>query len=153
MSKPDNQTRLDDFLPYLLSVTSNAVSNRIAAEYFSRFGLKITEWRIMAVLGDKDSATQRELTDLTLMDKVAVNRACKSLEDQSLASRIPNENDGRSHHLELTGEGRAMHSEIMPLALDMESRLFSALSDTEQTQFKALLARIKKQAGEFTSNS
>ena len=36
-----DQTRLADFLPYLLSVTSNAVSDRIADEYRARFGLKI----------------------------------------------------------------------------------------------------------------
>lgn len=41
---------LDDFLPYQLSTASNAVSDLIASEYKSRFGLKIPEWRVMAVL-------------------------------------------------------------------------------------------------------
>ncbi|HNN57079.1 MAG TPA: MarR family transcriptional regulator, partial [Novosphingobium sp.] len=56
-----DQTRLADFLPYLLSVTSNAVSDRIADEYRARFGLKIPEWRVMAVLGDAGAQTQRDL--------------------------------------------------------------------------------------------
>ncbi len=42
---------LDNFLPYRLSIASNALSERIAAEYQNRFGLKIPEWRLMAVLG------------------------------------------------------------------------------------------------------
>jgi hypothetical protein len=42
---------LDNFLPYRLSIASNALSSRIAAEYENRFGLKIPEWRLMAVLG------------------------------------------------------------------------------------------------------
>ena len=78
--------RLADFLPYQLSVASNAVSTRIAEQYRNRFGLKTTEWRIMAVLGDSGAHTQRELCQLTLMDKVPVNRACKALEDRGLAA-------------------------------------------------------------------
>lgn len=140
------QPRLADFLPYLLSIASNAVSDRIADEYRARFGLKIPEWRVMAVLGDSGSRTQRELAGATRMDKVAVNRACKVLEDRGLAARSPNARDGRSHHLELTEAGHAVHAEIMPLALEMERHLFSALSAMERSQFKALLARVFDQA-------
>ncbi|MFO1254485.1 MAG: MarR family winged helix-turn-helix transcriptional regulator [Sphingomonadaceae bacterium] len=145
---PSKQARLADFLPYLLSVTSNVVSDRIAAEYSSRFGLKIPEWRVMAVLGDSDAHTQRDLVGATRMDKVAVNRACKVLEDRGLIARSPNARDGRSHHLELTATGREVHGAIMPLALKMEQQLFAALSAAEQETFKDLLARIRKQAGD-----
>ena len=142
---PD-QTRLADFLPYLLSVTSNAVSDRIADEYRARFGLKIPEWRVMAVLGDAGPLTQRELVGATRMDKVAVNRACKVLEERGLLARSPNARDGRSHHLELTAAGRSVHGEIMPIALEMERRLFAPLSTSEVQTFKGLLARIHAQA-------
>ncbi|MET0588451.1 MAG: MarR family winged helix-turn-helix transcriptional regulator [Novosphingobium sp.] len=142
---PATISRLADFLPYLLSVTSNAVSGKIAGEYESRFGLKIPEWRVMAVLGDAGSLTQRDLVGATLMDKVAVNRACKVLEQRGLATRSPNASDGRSHHLELTQAGSAMHGEIMAIALDMESRVFSALSSDERRDFKAMLGRLRSQ--------
>lgn len=140
--------RLADFLPYLLSITSNAVSDRIADEYRARFGLKIPEWRVMAVLGDSGAQTQRQLVGATRMDKVAVNRACKVLEERGLIARSPNTADGRSHHLELTAAGKGVHAEIMPIALDMERRLFSALSSAEQGTFKDLLARIARQAAQ-----
>ena len=143
------KARLADFLPYLLSVTSNVVSDRIADEYRTRFELKIPEWRVMAVLGDAGAMTQRSLVGATRMDKVAVNRACKVLEERGLIARSPNDRDGRSHHLELTAAGQAMHGQIMPIALDMERRLFAALSPDERTQFKALLARIGEAAGQM----
>lgn len=143
---PPKQTRLAEFLPYLLSITSNAVSDRIADEYRARFGLKIPEWRVMAVLGDCGDATQRQLVIATRMDKVAVNRACKVLEERGLLTRSPNARDGRSHHLELTAAGRGVHGEIMPIALDMEHRLFDPLSADERLQFRALLARIFERA-------
>jgi len=145
------QARLADFLPYLLSITSNAVSDRIAAEYSARFGLKIPEWRVMAVLGDSGAHTQRELVGTTRMDKVAVNRACKVLEERGLIARSPNARDGRSHHLELTATGREVHGAIMPIALKMEQQLFGALSAAERTTFKDLLTRIRAQASDKES--
>ena len=135
--------RLSDFLPYRLSITSNAVSGRIAQEYRTRFGLSVPEWRVMAVLGDSGAMTQRDLTRLTLMDKVAVNRACRVLEERGLAYRRPNAQDGRSHHLDLTESGTRMRDEIMPLALEMERRLFSNFTREEVAQFRSLLERIR----------
>jgi DNA-binding MarR family transcriptional regulator len=114
-----------------------------------RFGLKIPEWRVMAVLGDAGPQTQRSLVGATRMDKVAVNRACKVLVDRGLVTRSPNADDGRSHHIELTAAGRAVHGEIMPLALEMERRLFASLSAAERKDFKALLARITARVAEL----
>jgi len=139
-------TSLSQFLPYQLSLASNAVSGRIAVEYRQRWGLSIPEWRVMAVLGDVGALTQRDLTRRTLMDKVAVNRACKGLEERALAERTPNEADGRSHLLDLTAEGREMYSEIMPLARQMEQRLFDGFSEEELALFRTLLDRARKQA-------
>lgn len=137
---------LSRFLPYQLSLTSNAVSGRIAMEYRQRWSLSIPEWRVMAILGDAGANTQRDLTKRTLMDKVAVNRACKGLEDRGLAQRTPNEQDGRSHLLELTDAGLEMHAEIMPLALEMEQRMFAGFTPEELDLFRALLERARVQA-------
>ena len=143
---------LSRFLPYQLSLASNAVSNRIAMEYRQRWGLSIPEWRVMAVVGDAGAMTQRDLTKRTLMDKVAVNRACKVLEERGLAQRTPNEQDGRSHLLDLTADGRDMHAEIMPLALEMESKLFEGFSEDELELFRALLLRSREQAEVLTGD-
>jgi DNA-binding MarR family transcriptional regulator len=135
-------SRLADFLPYRLSTTSNAVSGRIAQEYRSRFGLSVPEWRVMAVLGDAGAMTQRELTQHTVMDKVAVNRACKVLEDRNLIRRSPNESDGRSHHLELTEEGCAMHGQIWPQAVDIYEKIFASLTPRETERLRAILDKL-----------
>ncbi|WP_088307173.1 MarR family winged helix-turn-helix transcriptional regulator [Novosphingobium sp. B 225] len=148
---PAAKSRLTDFLPYLMSVSTNAVSDMVAAQYQARFGLKIPEWRVMAVLGDAGPQTQRQLVGATRMDKVAVNRACKVLEERCLIQRSPNASDGRSHHLELTPAGRAVHEEIMPLALGIEKRLFAVLSVQERKDFKAMLARINEQVCKLES--
>ena len=138
--------RLANFLPYQLSIASNAVSDLIAERYRKRFALKVNEWRVMAILGDGGAQTQRALTAATLMDKVAVNRACKVLEDRGLIARVPNLSDGRSHLLELTGEGRSIHAEVMPLAIATEGELFEGFTPEECEQFRALLDRMYARA-------
>lgn len=138
----DTQTRLSDFIPYRLAITSNAVSSLISGEYHSEFGLKIPEWRIMAVLGDAGPLTQRDLVGATLMDKVAVNRACKMLGERNLVARSPNEADGRSHHLWLTDQGRAMYDRIWPNALSTYEKIFAALSPTETVKLRTLLDKL-----------
>ena len=141
-----NSTRLADFMPYRMSITSNAVSSLIAGEYRSEFGLKIPEWRIMAVLGDAGSLTQRDLVRATLMDKVAVNRACKVLEERGFVQRSPNEQDGRSHHLELTPSGRDMHDKIWPQAFETYEKIFSAITPRELEKLRAILDKLLKAA-------
>ncbi|WP_033924816.1 MarR family winged helix-turn-helix transcriptional regulator [Sphingomonas sp. 35-24ZXX] len=145
-------TRLADFLPYRISITSNAVSDLIAREYRTRFGLKIPEWRVMAVLGDVGEATQRELVAATRMDKVAVNRATKTLGERALIQRAPNMQDGRSHHLALTSAGQALYAEIMPLALEMEAQVLAVLDDAEQAQLATLLGKLLRRADDLTDD-
>ena len=148
----NQKTPLSEFLPYQLSITSNAVSGRIALEYRQRFGLSVPEWRVMAVLGDAGPLTQRDLTRLTLMDKVAVNRACKVLEERGLASRQPNAHDGRSHLLELTETGLRMRDEIMPRALEMDRRLFASFAPEEVAQFRSLLDRVRGEVDDLDAD-
>lgn len=150
---PDPQTRLSDFIPYRMAITSNAVSGLISGEYHTEFGLKIPEWRIMAVLGDAGRFIQRDLVHATLMDKVAVNRACKALGERALIARSPNAADGRSHHLELTVAGRAMYDKIWPHAFATYEKIFAALSPSETTKLRALLDKLLAAVRTIEGNS
>ena len=146
MTKGKQQLKLAEFLPYQLSITSNAVSDLIARAYRGRFALKIPEWRLMAVLGEVSSATQRELVAATAMDKVTVNRASKALEDRGLIARAPNAADGRSHHLGLTDTGRELYEQIVPLALSVEAEL---VNSDEAKALEAMLARLRARVAEL----
>ncbi len=150
---PKPKLILSEFLPYQLSITSNAVSDLIANSYRGRFGLKVPEWRLMAVLGERDSATQRELVAATAMDKVTVNRATKVLEDRDLIGRAPNKHDGRSHHLALTGTGRELYDQIVPLAQAMERQLERALEPGDADRLQLILARLRQVVAEIGSDT
>lgn len=144
-----NKLSLGEFLPYQLSITSNAVSDLIARTYRGRFALKVPEWRLMALLGERESATQRELVTTTAMDKVTVNRASKALEERGLIGRAPNAADGRSHHLALTSTGRELYDQIVPLALAMEAELETILGSDEAQVLQQMLAKLRNKVGEL----
>jgi DNA-binding MarR family transcriptional regulator len=138
---------LADFLPYQLSVASNAVSQLIAREYEARFGLNIPEWRLIAVLGQNIKSngqpqTQTSLVDSTRMDKVTVSRATKALVDRGLLLREPSLTDGRSHHLRLSDVGIALYQDIVPAARRIEQSILAEFPAQQQKLLGTLLADI-----------
>ena len=141
--------RLDDFVPFRLSVASNAVSGVIARAYQRRFGLKVAEWRVIAVLAERDGLTSQEIVERTVMDKVTVSRAVQALIERGLVGRRPHDADRRSHRLSLTGEGRSLHEEVAPLALEFERAVLSGLSEAERDQLSRLLRRLEAAASEL----
>lgn len=143
-SKPERDAlRLDAFLPYLLSVASNRVSDAIAETYRALFGLRIPEWRLIAVLAESDGLTQQALGAATRMDKVSVSRAAATLTERGLVGRAPNPADQRSHSLTLTAAGRALYAEVAPKALEIEGRIFGGFTQAETAALKAALNRIE----------
>lgn len=138
--------KLDQFLPYRLSIASNAVSDAIATAYRTLFGLRIPEWRLVAVLAEDGAMSQQALCGRTRMDKVTVSRAAIALADRRLVERTPNPKDQRSHLLALTGEGWALYEQVAPKALELERRVFDGIDPDEIESFRAMLARLEAAA-------
>ena len=99
---------LHDFLPYRLSIASNAVSDRVAHVYQARFGLKIPEWRVIAVVAEQGHTTQAGLVAATQMDKMTISRAVVALVERGLLARTEAA-DRRTLELALTAEGKALN--------------------------------------------
>lgn len=140
---------LDRFLPYRLSVASNAVSARIAQSYRKRFGLKVPEWRLVAILAEHEKMTPQEIGRAGELDKITVSRAAAALIDRGLVAQHRNPGDGRSHFLSLTRSGRSLYDEIAPLALAMEADLLASFTVEERKTLEGLLRRIEAAATDF----
>lgn len=135
--------KLDDFLPYRLSVASNMVSEAVATAYRTLFGLRIPEWRLVAVLAEDGAMSQQALCGRTRMDKVTVSRAAIGLVDRGLVVREPNPDDQRSHLLKLSDQGWALYEQVAPKALDLERRIFDGIDPAELERFRAMLERLE----------
>lgn len=141
--------KLDAYLPYRLSVASNAVSGLIARAYQDRFGLTVPQWRLICVLAEDGGLTQGQIVARTVMDKVTVSRAAQGLLKRRLIVRSEHHADGRSHVLALTEAGAGLHAEIAPLALAYEAALIAGLAPDEVALLKRLLSRLQSAAGQL----
>ena len=137
---------LDHFIPYRLSVASNAVSARISQSYRRKFGLKIPEWRLIAILAEQDSMTPLDIGKAGELDKITVSRAAAALIERGLVQQRKHPGDGRSHFLSLTSDGRALYREIAPIALATEANLLACFSAEERSLLDGLLRRIERSA-------
>ena len=133
---------LEQFLPYRLSVLSNRISGAIAREYSQRFGLGVTEWRVMAVLGRYPDLSAGEVAQRTAMDKVAVSRAVASLLEAGRLQRDIHGDDRRRSVLRLSPAGHAIYDEVAPLALAFERNLLGDMEAAERALLFRLLDRL-----------
>ena len=136
------QLILESFIPYRLSVLSNRMSQTIATQYQKRFGLAVTEWRVMAVLGRFSDLSANEVAERTAMDKVAVSRAVARLLERDLIRREIHSDDRRRSVLALSEVGYSVYDEIVPMALACEQRLIGTLDQAERATLDRLLVKL-----------
>jgi DNA-binding MarR family transcriptional regulator len=151
MNKP-RSLQLAEFLPYRLSIASNMVSDVIANTYRALFGLSIPEWRLIAILAERDGLSQFGLGAATRMDKVTVSRAAVGLVERGLVKRALNPEDRRSNLLSLSAEGRALYEQIAPKALAFEDAILRDFTREEIDQLKAMLQRLQDVALQLERN-
>jgi DNA-binding MarR family transcriptional regulator len=133
--------RLEDFLPYRLSVAANRVSRLFARRYSETFGLSIPEWRVLAIVGRFDSLSPSTVGEWSAMDKVKVSRAAASLVARGLLRQSPDPRDGRGRLLRLTRRGVTVYGGMVPLACELEGQLAAGMSRSE---WSALLRALDK---------
>lgn len=133
---------LERFLPYRLSVVSNHISQTIADAYAERFGISITEWRVLAVLGRYPELSATGVAERTAMDKVAVSRAVARLLKTGMIDRKIHDSDRRRSVLRLSAAGYRIYDQVAPMALDYERRLLAGFSDAERATLARLIDRL-----------
>lgn len=149
MTDRGKDLRLDAFLPYRLSITSNRVSEAVATTYRALFGLRIPEWRLISVLAEGDGLSQQALGRATRMDKVTVSRAAIALADRGLITRASDASDKRAARLSLSESGRALYDQVAPKALAIEAELFAEFATEELSAFRDMLDRVEAAAAKL----
>ncbi len=138
--------KLERFLPYRLSILSNKVSSVIADIYKDKFAISITEWRIMAVLGEYPDISADEISAKTQIEKSILSRSVSKLLKRKLIERDMAEDDRRRSVIRLSATGKSVYDEIVPLSYDYERELLKCLSQQEQAQFSALIDQLYEHA-------
>lgn len=137
---------LERFLPYRLSILSNCISGIIAETYKDKFALSITEWRIMAVLGEYPGSSADEVSVKTQTEKSIVSRALQKLLARHLVSREVHESDRRRQNLSLTKTGLEIYQQVVPVSYGYEDRLQECFTKEERDMFDRLIDRLYEHA-------
>jgi DNA-binding MarR family transcriptional regulator len=134
--------KLERFLPYRLVVAATLGSRALARIYSRHFGISIPEWRVLAMLGQFDKLTARDVGELSHMHKTKVSRAVNALAERGLLDKSPNRDDRREAFLALSGPGRRIYDQIAPMALSFEQRLMDDIPTAEMQAFERVLSTL-----------
>lgn len=134
--------KLERFLPYRLVVSATLASRALARIYNHHFGISIPEWRVMAMLGQFDRLTARDVGELSHMHKTKVSRAVTGLAERGLVEKTPNRDDRREAFLSLTAPGRRIYDQVAPLALAFEKSLIDDIPPGEMQAFERVLSTL-----------
>jgi len=141
--------KLPEFIAYKLAVFSTDVSRSMAQLYSGRFNLSRQEWRVMAVLGEREGLSAKEIAQDSTLDKTQVSRATASLLKEGLIQREEDDQDRRHLRHKLSRKGHNIFREIVPLVLAREEYILSTLSDAETTELYRLIDKVHSKALEL----
>lgn len=133
---------LNNYAPALLTFLANKLTVGANALYRGKFGVGVTEWRIMALLAIEAPIPAARICQVIGLDKGPVSRCLAGMEEAGLVRVKPDRNDARLRPVALTAAGRRMHDRIIKLALDREAKLLSCLNAAERKTLLALLNRL-----------
>ena len=138
--------QLERYLPYRLSILSNRISGKIAETYSDKFGLSVTQWRIMAVVGEYPDISADEVSAKTQIEKSMLSRAITKLLQRKLLIRDVDPSDKRRSMLQLTDTGWDVYQEVVPISYAYEKELLTCFSAQEREQFSVLVDRLYQQS-------
>lgn len=122
---------LSRFLPFRVTSLAEGMSRSLAQRYRRPFDVTVPEWRILATLNQKTKLTAGELKSETSMEKPRVSRALTKMEKRGVIKRVPDLEDQRITHIQLTPRGRGLYKKIEPVAIAWEQALLTDLSSKE----------------------
>ena len=130
-----------EILPFAAQVKKLYVSS--CRTVCQKYELTQTEFEILDFLGEKTGLdTANEISRQRLIKKANVSTSVERLIKKGYLRRIPDSNDRRLIHLELTGKADRPVSEIRKTQREFFSRFFLGLSAEEIATYKMLTKKL-----------
>lgn len=133
---------LQDFWPYRLSILSETFSQLLAEEYQAKYGLSVSQWRVLLVVSLRSPTTAAEICKETRLDKMTVSRAVRYLIHRKLISIADNPDDRRSRHLNPSSNGREICDNVIPALEAYQSQVLDSLTEIEKITLEAIFFKL-----------
>lgn len=105
---------------------------------------KASQKRILIILNEEKSITQRDLTMRLGIQPGSASEILSKLETAGLILRTINETDRRTANISLTEQGRRMALEAAAQRRKRHVEMFSCLSESEKEQLLTLLEKLNE---------
>lgn len=133
----DAQPFLGTYLPYLLRRADQTLSAPFYA-VLDRYGIARSDWRVLAVLHERNSMTVIDLAAAALSPQPTVTHAVRRLEDRALVQRTHGTHDRRQRVVSITPAGSTLAA-----ALFDEARRLQAEALAGATGVADLVQRLR----------
>ena len=134
---------LDNYVPAYLTFLAGKLSRSASAAYRPKFGVGITDWRIMALLATEPWISPGRICDVIGLNKAAVSRSVASMKSSGIVEVI--REDQSRQLIALTCKGLNLHNRIVKVSLERERNLLKNFSVFERKMLISFLWRMHAQ--------
>jgi DNA-binding MarR family transcriptional regulator len=131
----------DDYLPYLLARASLLVSQQFHRQ-LAEAGLRVPEWRVLAILSDREEASVGQLAEMTLLKQPTLTRVVTKMEELGWVRRYGEREDRRVTRVSITPLGQRVVSDLLRRAKAHEAQVLQGYSAGEVEAMKAGLREL-----------
>lgn len=137
----DQNGFVSSYLLYLLAAASEGASAEFHAKVRDQ-GLRVPEWRVLAILVEQDGAMITRLAKFALMEQSRLTRIIDQMIDKGFVRRAADKDDGRRVRIWLTGEGRRRAEALVDEARGHEADILASLPAAEAARLKPALRSL-----------
>lgn len=138
-----------DLLSFRFHALGNIWSETSQLYYPRRFGLKLSEWKIISTVGGSGSISLSMLGRRAGMDNAAASRMVTALIAAGLLSKTTDPVDRRAVQVTLSAKGRETYLAIFDEAVRRNTAWLSVLNPEEREMLDELLNRLTRRAREL----
>ena len=108
----------------------------------SGLDISLDQWMVLGPIWQLESASQKELGEITLKDKTSITRLVDILEKKNLVVRVEDQIDHRIKRVILTNAGKQLFFDVLPIMEKTREEVRKDISDQDIETFKKVLSKI-----------
>ena len=108
----------------------------------SGLDISLDQWMVLGPIWQLESASQKELGEITLKDKTSITRLVDVLEKKNLVVRVEDQIDHRIKRVILTNAGKQLFFDVLPIMEKTREEVRKNISDQDIETFKRVLSSI-----------
>ncbi len=132
---------LDDYLAYLLTQASQAVSYKFQS-CLSATGVTVIEWRVLSTLLDHPQIAAGELLDRVICKQSTLSKAIDRMESKGWITRSLDSRDRRKIQVTIDPAGLKIARELLVKAQELEQAELQGFSKKEIATLKKMLREL-----------